>query len=167
MLLYWGLFISLAALLLTTWLAFRITQPLQKISQVVGQIQETDINSDSEETEKRFQSLLSNLPLDRNDEVGAIAKQLSKTFESILEKNNKIRCQLERTNKADLNRRVAEEANEAKTQFLAMISHDMRQSMNVIFGHLDMLREEPLAPTQKQDVQGVFISAKKLRSVSP
>ena len=163
MLLYWGLFISLAALLLTTWLAFRITQPLQKISQVVGQIQETDINSDSEETEKRFQSLLSNLPLDRNDEVGAIAKQLSKTFESILEKNNKIRCQLERTNKADLNRRVAEEANEAKTQFLAMISHDMRQSMNVIFGHLDMLREEPLAPTQKQDVQGVFISAKKLR----
>ncbi|MEY2612986.1 MAG: hypothetical protein RL069_1798 [Planctomycetota bacterium] len=163
MLLYWGLFISLAALLLTTWLAFRITQPLQKISQVVGQIQETDINSDSEETEKRFQSLLSNLPLDRNDEVGAIAKQLSKTFESILEKNNKIRCQLERTNKADLNRRVAEEANEAKTQFLAMISHDMRQSMNVIFGHLDMLREEPLAPTQKQDVQGVFNSAKKLR----
>jgi len=160
---YWGVSIAVLSLLLTVGLAFLITQPLKKISQVVSQIQLTDINSDSSETEASFKKLLSDLPVGRKDEVGAIANQLSKTFESILEKNTKIRVQHERSNKADVERRVAEEANEAKTQFLAMISHDMRQSMAVIFGHLELLLDEPLLDGQKQDVQGVFVSAKKLR----
>ncbi|MFN9347042.1 MAG: response regulator, partial [Planctomycetota bacterium] len=35
--------------------------------------------------------------------------------------------------------------------------------MAVIFGHLELLLDEPLLDGQKQDVQGVFVSAKKLR----
>lgn len=162
-LIYWGVFISALALALTVTLAFRITQPLQQITKVVGQIQETDINAENSETEDQFKKLLTELPVARNDEVGAISKQLAKTFESILDKNKQIRFQLERSNKSDLERRVAEEASEAKTNFLAMISHDMRQSMNVMFGHLAILQDQCCIPEQLQDIQAVFMSAKKMR----
>lgn len=43
-------------------------------------------------------------------------------------------------------RMAAEEANRAKTQFLAAVSHELRTPLNAIIGYSDLLRRESLGP---------------------
>lgn len=51
---------------------------------------------------------------------------------------------------------VAEEANRAKTRFLANVSHEIRTPMNVILGINDLLKEEPDLQKDKRDLLDVL-----------
>ena len=50
-------------------------------------------------------------------------------------------------------RRAAEAASRAKTEFLAVLSHEMRTPLNILLGILEHLLESPLAPQTRQAVE--------------
>ncbi len=57
---------------------------------------------------------------------------------------------------------MAESANELKTRFLAMMSHEMRTPMNGILGFLDLLDRTTLTATQRQFVRDASTAAENL-----
>lgn len=57
------------------------------------------------------------------------------------------------------------EANQAKSQFLAMISHDIRTPLHGIIGALDLLSDSRLLPQQQQYVATANTSAQLLQAI--
>jgi signal transduction histidine kinase/ActR/RegA family two-component response regulator len=62
----------------------------------------------------------------------------------------------------ELTRREAEQANQAKSQFLAVTSHELRTPMNGILGAAELLIGTPLTPTQQRYVHIAHRSATSL-----
>ncbi|RTL73199.1 MAG: response regulator [Hyphomicrobiales bacterium] len=50
---------------------------------------------------------------------------------------------------------AAEDANRAKSQFLALISHEVRTPMNAVLGIASSLLDEPLRPAQKKSIKAI------------
>lgn len=60
---------------------------------------------------------------------------------------------------------VAEDANRSKTQFLTMISHELRTPMNAVLGYTALMAEEadgPITPIQKEHLGRVRASGRHL-----
>lgn len=62
----------------------------------------------------------------------------------------------------DAARRQADQANRAKSQFMAVTSHEVRTPLNGILGATELLMETELTPTQKRYVQTAHRSATSL-----
>jgi PAS domain S-box-containing protein len=63
-------------------------------------------------------------------------------------------------------RRYAEAANQAKTEFLATMSHEMRTPLNSVVGYTDLLLDDPtLSATQRQQVERVQTAGAALLTV--
>jgi len=59
-------------------------------------------------------------------------------------------------------REIADKANAAKTQFLAMISHEVRTPMNAILGMVNILQSSPLRESERECVQVINDSSNSL-----
>jgi PAS domain S-box-containing protein len=59
-------------------------------------------------------------------------------------------------------RRAAEEANKAKSSFLAMMSHEIRTPMNGVIGAASLLQSTPLSPLQDEFVRTIQVSGESL-----
>lgn len=70
-----------------------------------------------------------------------------------------------RTEQLRMARELAEEANSAKTAFVAMMSHEVRTPLNAIMGNLDMCLKTELAKEQRRQLLRAQTSSRALRNI--
>ncbi len=63
--------------------------------------------------------------------------------------------------------RVAEEnaANAAKSEFLAMVGHEIRTPINIVLGFTALLRETPLTPEQREHIGAIAASGNMVQTL--
>ncbi|MDP5106131.1 MAG: ATP-binding protein [Polaribacter sp.] len=62
-------------------------------------------------------------------------------------------------------RKVADKANEEKSRFLAMMSHEVRNPLNVILGYTELINEEEVSNQVKEHLKYLTISGKNLKVI--
>jgi len=62
-------------------------------------------------------------------------------------------------------RKIAEKANEEKSRFLAMMSHEIRNPLHVILSYIDLIEQENTSPIVKESLKYMSISGKNLQVI--
>ena len=151
------------SLLLATRLSRGLTNPLMKLHRAAEEIKHgnLDIHIERESTgelgtlEEGFQSMATALHASRENLQRQIDRATSGLRESIetVEKQNAELIQA---------RLRALEASQAKSVFLANISHELRTPMNGILGFTRLLQKTPLGSEQRDYVETIETSAHNL-----
>lgn len=112
-------------------------------------------------------AILSNLELRFNNE--SLIKFLSHARNESEDINEELAKEIEQRKRIEkeLNKskELAESASKAKSEFLANMSHEIRTPMNGILGTLQLLRETPMAESQREYVSIAYNSGEALLSL--
>lgn len=149
-------------LILSMALRFSVGGPLDRLIAAVARFEAMTLTQKQDAPEL-------NLPVERQDEIGVLARSFEAMTDSVLNAQNTLQGTVEqRTSAIQAEKVRAEFANRAKTQFVASMSHELRTPLNAIVGFAQMLRDE-LSQGQGQDAEGhvehLLSSAEHLRQL--
>ena len=134
-------------------LVFNIGPPLRRLAKMI------DDNED-------FSEFSADQLLTRSDEIGAVARSQSRWRDRLQESINQLEDRVrERTLELEQARDQADEANVAKTAFLANVSHEIRTPLNGILGMTQALSREKLAPQHRSRLDIIRTSGEALLAV--
>ncbi|MBF0453991.1 MAG: response regulator [Magnetococcales bacterium] len=137
-----------------------VRRPLRQLSSASIRIGKGDLDSD--------------ISLPGQDELAMLAAtldsmriSLKKSKEELLRQNKINRDELlalvdEKTEDLVIARHEAENANQAKSDFLATMSHEIRTPMNSVLGAIEMLRRQSMPNNQQKLVDAISFSSKIL-----
>ena len=99
---------------------------------------------------------------ERNDEIESINSELEETNRGVLALNRELEDKALQIENA---RQQAEQANKAKSDFLARMSHEIRTPMNAILGFAELLMKTDLDSRQQQYIENVNTAGKSLLEI--
>jgi len=143
-----GLTIAMVFSLLFAWISYRLTNPLIALSRATRKLQDGDYGID--------------LPYRSADEIGNLTEDFRELAGRIREQIAKVTAS---ENLQRHYRQSAEQASQAKSEFLAKMSHEIRTPLHGVLGMLELLRGAELPPQQRENFHLAARSARHLLEV--
>lgn len=159
-----ALLVILLALALTRRIERRLTRPLEALMGTVERVGQGDLMIQApEDGSGELQTLQRGV----NAMIEALSQHHDEMEERVASATMKLRAalgKLEQKNRdLEIQRKRAESASTAKSQFLATMSHEIRTPLSGMIGMLSLLNRETLSATQKDYVHHLLEAASALR----
>ncbi|MET4579750.1 hybrid sensor histidine kinase/response regulator [Ottowia thiooxydans] len=133
-------------------LARRVVRPIQQLAEGADRIGEGHLDH--------------RIALARGDELGQLAARFNQMAERLGDSYQLLETRVaERTHELVAKREEAEQANQAKTRFLASASHDLRQPLHTISLLVGVLRRQPVTADVSTLVEHIQVSVAAMEAL--